>query len=179
MKRTFRIMSKVALIAGLGFMFSLIVKTDVKATGLRIQTNPTELLAHGFNGVSGNPISGNVGTLTANHTCNSATGVHYVFNGWDISGSYSNVSIETQPDKISFTYGDGDVTVTANFIEVEKESYDVTFKVRNGSWNDGTTADKKVTIWRYVDEDMALVLNTADIPAVGNNPAQGYTRGRR
>lgn len=56
-------------------------------------------------------------------------------------------------------------------------SYTVTFKVKNGSWNDGKTADKKVTLSRYDNEDKALVLQSDDIPAVGNKPANGYKAG--
>ena len=56
-------------------------------------------------------------------------------------------------------------------------SYTVTFKVKNGSWNDGTKADKKVTLSRYNNEDKALVLQQGDIPKVGNKPANGYKAG--
>jgi len=56
-------------------------------------------------------------------------------------------------------------------------SYTVTFKVKNGSWNDETKADKKVTLSRYDNEDKALVLQPGDIPKVGNKPANGYKAG--
>lgn len=56
-------------------------------------------------------------------------------------------------------------------------SYTVTFKVKNGSWNDGKTADKKVTLSRYDNEDKALVLQPEDIPKVGNKSAKGYKAG--
>ena len=56
-------------------------------------------------------------------------------------------------------------------------SYDVTFKVVNGSWNDGTTADKTVTLSRYDNEDKALVLQSGDIPAVGDKPNKNYKAG--
>lgn len=56
-------------------------------------------------------------------------------------------------------------------------SYTVTFKVKNGSWNDGTSTEKKVTLSRCDNEDKALVLQPDDIPAVGNKPANGYKAG--
>ncbi|MCR4792379.1 MAG: LysM peptidoglycan-binding domain-containing protein [Lachnospiraceae bacterium] len=54
----------------------------------------------------------------------------------------------------------------------------ITFRVENGEWNDGTTADKVVRLWRYDDEDLALLLDAGDIPAVGNRPGEGYMAGR-
>lgn len=56
-------------------------------------------------------------------------------------------------------------------------SYTVTFKVKNGSWNDGISTDKKVTLSRYDNEDKALVLQASDIPAAGSKPASGYEAG--
>ncbi len=57
--------------------------------------------------------------------------------------------------------------------EIQKDqktiSVDVTFKVVNGSWDDGTTADKIVTITGKDGEELKL---TADqIPEVGSKPA--------
>ena len=54
-------------------------------------------------------------------------------------------------------------------------SYDVTFKVENGSWNDGTKEEKKVTLAGYEGDTLKLEPN--QIPAVGNNPNQNYTAG--
>ena len=56
-------------------------------------------------------------------------------------------------------------------------SYDVTFKVVNGAWNDGTTSDKTVTLSKYESEDLALVLKPDDIPAAGSKPGNGYKAG--
>ena len=56
-------------------------------------------------------------------------------------------------------------------------SYKVTFRVIGGSWNDGSTADKTVTLSRYDNEDKALVLQDEDIPAVGNKPDANYKEG--
>ena len=55
--------------------------------------------------------------------------------------------------------------------------YPITFKVVGGSWDDGTSADKRVDLSRYDDEDLALVLKPEDIPGVGNQPKVGYLKG--
>ena len=67
--------------------------------------------------------------------------------------------------------------VPVEIAERKTISYDVTFKVKNGSWDDGTTADKKVTLSGWEDEDLALMLKADQIPAVGNKPAEGCKAG--
>jgi hypothetical protein len=54
-------------------------------------------------------------------------------------------------------------------------SYTVTFKVVNGMWDDGTTADKEAIVTGY--EGDTLSLSETQIPAVGNKPAEGYIAG--
>lgn len=51
----------------------------------------------------------------------------------------------------------------------------VTFKVENGSWNDGTTTDQTVTLTGY--EGDPLKLTAEQIPAVGEKPDEGYEAG--
>lgn len=51
----------------------------------------------------------------------------------------------------------------------------VTFKVANGSWDDGTTADKVVTLTGF--EGDTLKLSADQIPAVGSKPNDTYTAG--
>ncbi len=51
----------------------------------------------------------------------------------------------------------------------------VTFKVVNGAWDDGTTADRAVMLIGF--EGDALKLAATDIPAVGNKPADTYKAG--
>lgn len=54
-------------------------------------------------------------------------------------------------------------------------SRNVTFKVVNGSWDDGTAADKTVTLTGFEGDTLKL---TADrIPAVGSKPGEGYQSG--
>ena len=64
----------------------------------------------------------------------------------------------------SISYTDGNLTIFAKIV------VEVTFTVENGSWNDGTTADKTVTLSRFEDENKALVLEATDIPEAGNYP---------
>ena len=66
---------------------------------------------------------------------------------------------------------DKDLVLYTKF--VNKISYEVTFKVNNGSWSDGTNNTKTVTIWRYEDEDKTLVLIASNIPTPAN-PDTGY-----
>ncbi len=60
---------------------------------------------------------------------------------------------------------------------VRRIDVNFTFKVVNGSWSDGTKADKTVNLWRYDNEDKVLTLNDSDIPAVGDMPDPGCTEG--
>ena len=52
---------------------------------------------------------------------------------------------------------------------------DVTFKVANGSWNDGKTGD--ITIQLFGPEGTDLKLTKDQIPAVGGKPKEGYGTG--
>ena len=65
--------------------------------------------------------------------------------------------------------------VEANIIEQTEISYNVTFKVVNGSWNDGTTDSKTVTLTGHEGDE--LKLPEEKIPAVGENPNEGYAEG--
>ena len=58
------------------------------------------------------------------------------------------------------------VTVTIN--QPVEISHTVTFKVVNGAWNDGTTADKKVILSGHEGDTLKLTEN--QIPAVGSKP---------
>ena len=54
-------------------------------------------------------------------------------------------------------------------------SYTVTFKVVNGSWNDGTSTDKTVTLTGYKGD--MLKLTSDQIPAVGSKPNDTFKAG--
>ena len=54
-------------------------------------------------------------------------------------------------------------------------SYEVTFKVENGAWDDETTADKTVTLTGHEGDTLKLSAN--QIPAVGGEPNDGYKEG--
>ena len=96
--------------------------------------------------------------------------------------SYDNhkfVCWNTKADCTGVPYQDEEKTIiNSNLVLYARwiESYDVTFKVNNGSWSDGETDDVKKNYWKYSDEDKTLVLNASDIPKPGN-PAKGYKTG--
>ena len=79
---------------------------------------------------------------------------------------------------------DTDTAITGNdnvytytYVKKNQESYTVTFRVVNGEWDNGGSADQTVTLSRDEDEDLALALKAGDIPAVGSKPAQYYKAG--
>lgn len=67
--------------------------------------------------------------------------------------------------------------VYGEFRDAERINYKVTFKVKNGSWNDGSKNDRETTLSRWEDEDLALTLENGDIPLVGDKPDNGYSAG--
>ena len=69
----------------------------------------------------------------------------------------------------------GATTYTYTYAQKDSISQTVTFKVVNGSWNDGTTTDKTVTLTGYEGDTLKL---TADqIPTVGTKPNDTYKAG--
>ena len=88
-------------------------------------------------------------------------GTYYVW--WQLKGYPPN-------------YKDIEPTVIVANIELEEISFTVTFRVANGSWNDGTAADKTVTLTGY-KHLLQLYLTESLIPAVGNRPNEGYQAG--
>ena len=93
----------------------------------------------------------------------------YTFDGWYKEESLLN-KWDFDTDVVS-----GDITLYAKW----NKSYTVTFKVVNGTWDDGegdaATADKTVVLTG--GESDALKLATDQIPAVGNKPNSGYEAG--
>ena len=67
------------------------------------------------------------------------------------------------------------MTYTYTYAKKESISQTVIFKVVNGSWNDGTSADKTVTLTGYEGDTLKLVAN--QIPAVGSKPNATYKAG--
>jgi len=68
-----------------------------------------------------------------------------------------------------------DTVYTYTFVKKEPISYQVTFKVENGSWNDGTTEDKTVTLSGLEGDYLKLAAD--NIPAAGTKPADTYKEG--
>ena len=88
---------------------------------------------------------------------------NYKAGSWDASFSSENELTK-------------DTTYTYTYKEKDKISQTVTFRVVNGAWDDGTTADKIVTLNGY--EGDTLALKTSDIPSVGTKPAYSYKAGK-
>ncbi len=91
---------------------------------------------------------------------------NYIFGCWNTMADGTGDSYE---DNATINIK-GDLELYARWIE---KSYDVTFKVNNGSWFDKTNDDIVVTILRYVGENKELKLNASNIPTLGN-PDTGY-----
>ena len=68
-----------------------------------------------------------------------------------------------------------DTTFTFTYGPKTAVSHTVTFKVVNGSWDDGTAADKTVTLTGYEDETLKLAAD--QIPSVGSKPNEDYEIG--
>ena len=68
-----------------------------------------------------------------------------------------------------------DTTYTYTYAKKDSVSKTVIFKVVNGSWDNGTTADKKVTLTGYVGDKLKLAAD--QIPAVGSKPGDTYKAG--
>ncbi|SDB52971.1 InlB B-repeat-containing protein [Butyrivibrio sp. INlla16] len=92
----------------------------------------------------------------------------HVFKGWRTEASGGT---QVTTDTV-FTSNE---TIYAQWDEIPVVSYEVIFKVINGSWNDGTTADKKVTLSGYKGD--VLKLAESQIPEVGNKPGNNYQEG--
>ncbi len=60
---------------------------------------------------------------------------------------------------------------------LKMENFTVTFKVKKGSWDDGSKADKTKILSRRMGEDLALNLYPQDFPSAGEKPDDGYARG--
>ena len=121
-----------------------------------------------------------------------------------VSELYKDAAVKQTVDGKTYVYFSGLTTVTDNLEKLTKDvtidlyyylnveggndipdawEYRLTFKVVNGSWNDGTSADI-VTYVQFKDQktgeafkDEAVVVPVTRIPAVGDKPNSGYHAG--
>ena len=121
-----------------------------------------------------------------------------------VSELYKDAAVKQTVDGKTYVYVSGLTTVTDNLEKLTKDvtidlyyylnveggndipdawEYRLTFKVVNGSWNDGTSADI-VTYVQFKDQktgeafkDEAVVVPVTRIPAVGDKPNSGYHAG--
>ena len=114
------------------------------------------------------------GTSTADKTETVASGGKpaSVPTGMKANSGYTGGSWDTNPSTATIS---ANTTFTYTFTEQQSISQTVTFKVVNGSWDDGTTADKIVTLTG--NEGDTLKLTTEQIPNVGTKPNDGYKSG--
>ena len=92
----------------------------------------------------------------------SKPGDTYKAGSWDVTPSADTAITE-------------DTTYTYTYVKKDSISKIVTFKVANGSWDDGTTADKTVTLTGYEGDTLKLAAD--QIPAVGTKPGDTYKTG--
>ncbi len=90
---------------------------------------------------------------------------NYIFGCWNTMADGTGDSYE---DNATINIKE-DLVLYARWI---KKSYEVTFNVNNGLWEDGTNDDKVVNIFKYIDENKELKLNASSIPSI--NPVNGY-----
>ena len=86
-----------------------------------------------------------------------------------VANGTTTVTAKMTYDSTDYT---ADVTVT---VSEDSVSYDVTFKVVNGNWNNGSSDDKKVTLTGAASE--TLKLREDQIPSAGSDPYEGYKEG--
>ncbi len=142
------------------------------ATANNINGTVTDACAVSFNANGGSgsmlPQAVQQNTSTALSAC-TFTRNDGTFAGWSTTAN-GNVIQYAEGANVNT---DSDLTLYALW----NLTYTVTFKVVNGAWDNGATADQTVTLSRPYDEDLALVLAANQIPAVGNAPGNGYTAG--
>lgn len=112
---------------------------------------------------NGTPLVVTISGLTAKKT------------GSNLASNSGNAGIYASSSASSALVSVASPTVTIPETQKQTISYTVTFRVVNGSWNDGTTANQTVTV--SGEEGSTLRLTASQIPAVGGKPANGYTQG--
>ena len=91
------------------------------------------------------------------------------FEGWNTEPEGTGESFK---DNATINRSDN-LIIYCQWKDLAKISHDITFKVNNGSWADGTNDKKTVTVWKYENENKTLNLEAKDIPNLAD-PATGY-----
>ena len=134
-----------------------------------IVTSAVTLNANGGTINSGNITEYTEGTGAALPTDVTKDG--HQFGGW-----YDNAGLTGSPVTAISTSDTGNKEYWAKWTaNPSAVSYSVVFKVVNGSWDDGNTSDKSVTLSGM--EGDTLKLSSGQIPAVGTKPNEGYKAG--
>lgn len=150
-----------------GIFFCLLIRTEVWAHTLTVEADAdcTVYILRPAN--PGNIETGALVSVLA--TVTEPEG--HRFQYWVTQG------IDLPDNERSSTYAEflmpnNDVTLRATTVASRLITRTVTFKVKNGSWNDGTSADKIIRLSKYEDEDSVLYISAGDIPAVGSRPEE-------
>ena len=97
-------------------------------------------------------------------------------DGHQFGGWYDNSGLTGSPVTAISTSDTGNKEYWAKWTaNPSSVSYSVVFKVVNGSWDDGNTSDKSITLSGM--EGDTLKLSSGQIPAVGTKPNDGYKTG--
>ncbi|SEB06283.1 Listeria/Bacterioides repeat-containing protein [Pseudobutyrivibrio sp. ACV-2] len=97
-------------------------------------------------------------------------------DGHQFGGWYDNAGLTGSPVTAISTSDTGNKEYWAKWTaNPSSVSYSVVFKVVNGSWDDGNTSDKSITLSGM--EGDTLKLSSGQIPAVGTKPNDGYKAG--
>lgn len=97
-------------------------------------------------------------------------------DGHQFGGWYDNAGLTGSPVTAISTSDTGNKEYWAKWTaNPSSVSYGVVFKVVNGSWDDGNTSDKSITLSGM--EGDTLKLSSGQIPAVGTKPNDGYKAG--
>ncbi len=123
---------------------------------------------------------------TKQQACNGTAYIYDISNGQQLlttatvsngvmTANLSSLSVGVHRLRVDYDGDDYNGSAKSNVLTVTvTHSYEVTFSVVNGKWNDGSYGDKTVFVSGTGDK---LYLKSSQIPAVGNNPADGYKAG--
>ena len=96
-----------------------------------------------------------------------------VFVEWNTKTDGSGTSYS---DESKISIGE-DITLYAQWVEPNVTSYEVTFKVENGTWDGVSTEDKVIKVSRNKDEIKLLRVGADKFPEVGSYPYSCYKAG--
>ncbi|MCR4846555.1 MAG: S8 family serine peptidase [Eubacterium sp.] len=156
------------------FVYSMAYsKEGVLVTGSDVFSGSGEVLSDTYLGAIGKDESAsfsNVGKLYSSTVTIRPLGVVHGNNYYVLASCRDSKNLGK-----SLRYISGYTEIVPEGSTKEEINANVTFKVVNGSWDDGTKADKIVKLTGYNWD--RLYLDSKDIPGVGTKPDASYTSG--